>query len=354
MSKTVKTLLWIAVAVVVIGGLLARRIDFSDDAGGEPVQTVAEALEVEIRIITPHPLVERFATIGTIQADERVEIRSEISGVLEEIHFDEGSRVRSGQLLVQIDDAQFVADQDRAESRVQLARLREERQQGLLDQGLTSQDDYDLALSQLNVLEAELRQANAMLEKTEVRAPFGGVLGLRSVSRGAAITPQTRIATLQKIDWVKVEFSVPESYAGRVKIGDTVRFHVKGITGVREGTVYAFEPNVDRETRSLRARARCANRDGELLPGAFADVELVVREIENALTVPAIAVIPELGSKKVFVLEDGHAVPRLVETGVRTDAEVEITRGLEEGDRVIVSSIQRLSSGLPVREKAAA
>jgi membrane fusion protein (multidrug efflux system) len=163
-----------------------------------------------------------------------------------------------------------------------------------------------------------------------------------------------RIATLQKIDTVKMEFTVPESYAGRVKLGESVRFRVKGSDRDHEGEIYAFEPNIDRETRSLRARARSANPDGELVPGAFADVDLAIREIEDALTVPALAIIPELGSKKVFVVEDGKAMPRLIETGVRTPTEVQIVRGLEPGDRVIVSAIQRLSSGLPVREKAAA
>ena len=353
MSKIAKTLLWFVVAAVIVGALVMQRLESSGQGRTEQVETVAEALEVETRLVAPRPLMERFATLGTIVADEKVDIRSEISGVLETIHFDEGTRVRRGELLARIDDAQFVADRDRAQSRVDLATLREERQQDLLDQGLTSQDDYDMALSQLNVLDAELRQAVARLEKTQIRAPFGGVVGLRSVSPGAAITPETHIATLQKIDWIKVEFSVPESYAGLVELGDSVGFRVKGAARDYVGEVYAFEPNVDRETRSLRARARCENTDGELLPGAFADVELAVRQIDDALTVPAIAVIPELGSKKVFVVEDGLATPRLVETGVRTDTEVEITRGLVEGDRVIVSAIQRLSSGLPVREKPA-
>ena len=351
MSKITKSVLWLAAAIVALGALLWPRLDSpgADRAGGPA--PAAEALTVETLAVTPHMLVERFATVGTIRADEQIQLRSEISGVLREIRFAEGALVGKGQLLVQIDDAEFVADRDRARHRAELARLREARQQDLLAQGLTSQDEYDLALSQLNVLQAELRLAEAELEKTQIRAPFRGVIGLRSVSRGAALTPQTRIATLQKIDQVKIEFSVPESHAARVRVGETIDFRVKGAARAHTGEIYALEPNVDSETRSLRARARCANPDGELLPGAFADVELAINEIEDALTVPAMAVIPELGSKKVFIAEDGKAVPRLVETGVRTDTEVQITRGLTVGDRVIVSAIQRLSSGLPVREK---
>lgn len=351
MSKTTKTLLWLAVAIAAVSVLLVRRLDSSASGGGPTVETPVEVLEVETQIVTPHRMVERFATVGTIRADEQVEIHSEISGILEEIHFEEGTRVKKGQLLIQIDASQFVAERDRAQHRVELARLREARQQDLLNQGLTSQDEYDLVLSQLNVLEAELRLAEAQLKKTQIRAPFSGVIGLRSVSRGTALTPQMRIATLQKIDTVKIEFTVPESYAGKVRLGEMVRFRVKGTAGEHEGEIYAFEPNVDRETRSLRARARCDNTNGNFLPGAFADVELAVREIEDALTVPALAVIPELGSKKVFIIEDGKAVPRLVETGVRSETEVQITRGLDADDRVIITAIQRLSSGLPVREK---
>ena len=353
MSKKTKTLLWLTAAIVAVAGLLLARLDRSGPGGGPEPGAAAQALAVEILAVEPHRLVERFATVGTIRADEQIDLRSEISGVLREIRFAEGALVEKGQLLVQIVDAEYVAERDRARHRVELARLREARQQDLLAQGLTSQEEYDLALSQLNVLQAELRLAEAELEKTQIRAPFRGVVGLRSVSRGAALTPQTRIAGLQKIDVVKIEFSVPESQAGRIRVGETIGFRVKGNEREHTGEIYALEPNVDSETRSLRARARCANPDGALLPGAFADVELAINEIDDALTVPAIAIIPELGSKKVFVVEDGKATPRLVETGVRTDTEVQITRGLAAGDRVIVSAIQRLSSGLPVRDASA-
>ena len=349
MSKTTKSILWLAVALVALGALLLPRLDLSGSGAAAGPAPAPEALAVETVTLEPRRLVEAFATVGTIRADEQVELRSEISGVLREILFVEGARVRKGQPLVQIEDAEYRAERDRARHRLELARLREARQQDLLAQGLTSQEEYDLALSQVNVLQAELSLAQAELEKTQIRAPFRGVVGLRSVSRGAALTPQTAIATLQKIDTVKIEFSVPEGQAGRLRVGETITFRVKGTDQPHTGEIYALEPNVDSETRSLRARARCANPEGALLPGAFADVELAINEIEDALTVPAIAVIPELGSKKVFIVENGKATPRLVETGVRTETEVQITRGLAAGDRVIVSAIQQLRSGLPVR-----
>lgn len=353
MTTLTKRFLWLAIAAIALAGLLVPRLQRSEGSAETPARAAEEALGVETLVIAPQRLVESFSTVGTIRADEQVEIRSEISGILEEILFEEGSRVAERQLLVRLDDTQFVAERDRATHRLELAKLREARLQDLLEQGLTSQDEYDLSLSQLQVLDAELRLAEAQLEKTLIHAPFSGVVGLRSVSRGSAITPATRIATLQKIDRVKLEFSVPESFATRLTTGGEVRFHIKGSDRGYVGSIYAVEPNVDQETRSLRARAISENPEGRLLPGAFADVELAIREIDDALTVPAIAVIPELGSKKVFVFADGRAVSRLVETGIRNQESVQITSGLEPGERVIVSAIQQLSSGRAVREIAA-
>ncbi|MDX1503143.1 MAG: efflux RND transporter periplasmic adaptor subunit [Thermoanaerobaculia bacterium] len=352
MSAKTRTLLALGVVAVAVAALLVPRLR---EARGEDVTPAedSEPLEVEVRRLAPGRLVERLATVGTLLPDERVVLRSEIAGVLESIHFDEGSRVRRGDLLARLDDAELAAERDRAHHRVELASRREARQKDLLEQGLTSQEEYDLALSQLEVLQAELRLAQAQLDKTELRAPFDGRVGLRSVSEGATVDRDTPIASLQRLDPIKVEFSVPESYASRLRPGTRVRFRVKGSDRDHEATVYAAEPAVDPETRSLAVRARAPNPHDELLPGAFADVELAVREVEDALTVPALAVIPELGGKKVFVLEEGRAQARRVETGVRSETEVQITAGLEPGEKVIVSAIQRLASGLPVRERPA-
>jgi membrane fusion protein (multidrug efflux system) len=348
-------LFWLGLGLAALVALLAPRLLPTILSAGRSAETPAaeseEVLEVEVRVLAPQRLEERLATTGTIQAEERVEIRPEISGTLEEILFEEGARVQSGQLLLKIDDEQLTAERDRAHHRLELARMREARESDLLDQGLISQDDYDRTLSELNVFAAELRLAEAQLEKTRIRAPFRGLIGLRRVSQGAALTPQTRIATLQALDTVKVDFSVPERYAGRIRAGGTVDFRVEGLEEAFVGEIYAVEPAVDPNTRSLRARARTANPNGVLLPGAFADIEVVVHELEDALAVPATAIIPELGGKKVFVVEDGRAQPRPVETGIRAETEVQILRGLGPGDRVIVTGVQRLSTGLAVTER---
>jgi membrane fusion protein (multidrug efflux system) len=222
----------------------------------------------------------------------------------------------------------------------------------LLEDGLISQEEYDSTVGELNVLEAELQLRQAMLEKAEIRAPFAGIVGLRMVSPGAYVSNQTRVTTLQDIDPVKIQFSVPEAYARELAIGDSVRFRIKGLEEDFRGEIYAAEPAIDPETRSLTLRARAPNPAGRLLPGSFAEVDVAIRQVPDALSLPAVAVVPELGGKKVFLYADGVAQTRIVETGIRTEDRVEITRGLEPGEQVIVSNIARMRVGIPVEPEA--
>jgi membrane fusion protein (multidrug efflux system) len=305
-------------------------------------------LRVRAHRVVPTQLTERLTTTGTVRANEEVEIVSEISGKISEIYFEEGSRVAAGQLLLKIDDSELVAEQQRALYRVQLAERAEIRQKQLLDDGVISSETYDVALGELNVLRAELQLIEAQLLKTEIRAPFGGVIGLRWVSPGSYLSSQTGIASLNDLDPVKLDFTVPEKYSTLMKAGDEISFEVEGFERTFPGTIYAVEPSIDATTRSLRARARCPNPDGDLVPGAFANVDLILRSVSDAMTVPSIAVIPELGGKKVFVYEDGVAQPRSVETGIRSESVVQITSGLDEGDLVIISGILQMKPGLEI------
>ncbi|MCP4902357.1 MAG: efflux RND transporter periplasmic adaptor subunit [bacterium] len=337
-------------AVVAISILVAapKLRQLWPDTKPDGPAAAATILQVTVHEVQPERLAEVLATTGTIRANEEVELVSEVSGKVTAIHFDEGSRVAAGDLLVKIDDSELVAQRERTLHRVGLAKRAEERQERLLNDGVISSENYDVALGELNVLRAELQLIEAQLLKTEIRASFGGVIGLRWVSPGSFLSPQTRIATLRDLDQVKVDFTVPEKYANLMREGNEIAFRIDGTASSFAGSIFAIEPSVDQATRSLRVRARCANSDGVLLPGAFANVELEVRAVDEALTVPSIAVIPELGGKKVFVFSDGKAEPRSVETGIRTDEMVQITDGLINGDLVIVSAIQQLRAGREV------
>lgn len=349
MNRPLRSGLWLLAALIVLALLAARFVRTEDDhGGGPPARTSSMPLAVDIRTIEPQRLAEVLSTTGTLYADERIEVVSEIAGKVQQIAFQEGARVQEGALLVQIDDRELRAERERIAARVELANRRRERQEQLYRDGLISEQDRDTAATEAAALAAELSQIEVRLDKTQIRAPFSGVVGLRRVSEGAFVSPQTRVTTLVDADPIKLEFAVPERYAARLRPGDTVDFSVEGVDGSRTATVYAIEPSVDAATRTVPVRARSANASGALLPGAFADVRLPISEVEGALAVPSIAIIPELGGKKVFVVEEGKAQPRQIVTGIRTEDRVEVTRGLEAGDRVITSGLQRLRPGLPV------
>lgn len=349
MRKAVKRILIGSVVLVVLAGLAWPKLDRADSSS-----TAAEApraagpLGATGYVVAPAPLADRVRTTGTLRANEQVDLASEVSGKITSIRFREGSRVSRGDLLVKINDADLVAQRQRILYRIRLAEAQVARQEALLDKGGISQQEYDQTLNELNVLQADLQLNEAQIAKTEIHAPFDGILGLRHVSEGSFISPQSRIATLQDVSPIKLEFSLPEKYAGQVRAGSTVRFTVSGHTQAYEATVYAVEPRIDENTRTLQVRAASPNDAGTLLPGAFADVELALEEYADALVVPAIAVIPELGGQKVFVVENGHVQERRVQTGIRTPSTVQIVSGLVAGDTVLTSGLQQARPGLPV------
>jgi membrane fusion protein, multidrug efflux system len=265
------------------------------------------------------------------------------------ITFEEGSIVKKGDLLLKINDEELAAQAARAESRVTLARAQAARQNQLVAAGGTSREALDAAESEVSVLAAEATLARAQLAKTEIRAPFGGVIGLRYVSEGAYIDSQARIATLQKIDTIKVDFSIAERHLDRVQPGAKVKISVAGVAQPFTGDVYAIEPRIDPGTRTLRLRARSENPGGKVLPGGFATVEMSLRQIPDALMVPADALIAGLNEQRVYVLEKGLAQARKVETGLRLAREVQIVSGLEPGATVITSGQLQLRPGVRVQ-----
>lgn len=352
MKKILKRLLLLALFVVMVVALAIPKIvssDESETSTGGPGRAGTDTLGVDIHVVEPAMLTNRIRTTGTVRADETVDLVSEASGKLTQILFEEGRFVNQGDLLVKINDADLQAQRERALHRLRLAEQREKRQQRILEQGGISQEEYDLALTEVNVLRAEIQLIDAQIAKTEIRAPFSGIVGLRYVSEGSFISPQTRIATLQSLNPIKLDFSVPEKFGGLIEVGDEVLFRVEGRDEQYRGRIYAIEPRISQDTRTLVLRATSPNSNGTLLPGAFADVELILERVDGALSVPSIAVVPELEGKRVYVLSNGVATPRSVETGLRTDTSVQVVHGVAAGDSVITSGLQLIRPGMPVK-----
>lgn len=359
MSSRSRSWLGLAVVLAIVALLAIPKLpsffrNDSEAAEAEAEPAGSDVLTVSAERVEPMYLAERLATTGTLRAAEQVEVVSEVAGKVASLHFREGSPVERGRVLVTIDASELEASRERARFRLELASRREEQQRKLFEEGIISREEYDRQLSEKNVLEAESRLLEVQIAKTRIRAPFSGVVGLRRVSEGSYLSPQTPVTTLQKLDPIKLDFSVPEQYASLVEPGREIRFRVKSSEEPFTGRVYAVEPVVDPATRSLTVRAESSNPGRRLVPGAFADVELTVREAPEALAVPAIAVIPELGGRKVFVLKGNAAEPRQVTTGIRTDEFLEITSGLEAGEVVITSGLLQLKAGMEVDARVGA
>jgi membrane fusion protein, multidrug efflux system len=350
MKIILKRSLLILLVVLVLFFLLGRRLGwFEPDQRETSVQSAGpEGLPVRGMIIKPADLDNRILTSGTVLPDESVELSSEASGRVTAIYFREGERVRRGDLLLTINDADLQAQLQRLKYQEELLIEREFRQRRLLEKEAVSQEVYDRALADLNTNRAEMQMVEAQIAKTRVKAPFDGVIGLRSVSEGSYLTPNIRIATLVKVQPAKIEFSIPERHASDVRLGNRINFTVGNSPKSFEAEVYATEPLIDPLTRTLRIRALYPNHEREVTPGSFATVELVLRTYLKAVTIPTEALVPMLGSQTVYLYKSGKAESVEVETGIRTSDLIQVTDGLNPGDTLITTGILQLRKGMAV------
>lgn len=321
----------------------------SDEEQGEEQSNGDSEIMVDAVVVEPQPLEDKITATGTVAADEEVELRSEASGKVVDISLEEGKAVQKGDLLLKINDKELQAELKRTNHQLNLASDREQRQRRLLEKGGISQEDYDASLNEVNVLEAEVDLIEARIEETEVRAPFDGLVGLRYVSEGSYISPETRIASLQSIDPVKIDFSVPERYAGVVDEGNRISFTVQGVEDQFSAEIYAIEPNIDDDTRTLQLRARGSNPTGQLFPGAFANLELILEKIEDALLIPTTTIIPEMDQQKVFKYSNGTVSEQTVNTGIRTSESIQVLDGLSPGDTVLTTGLLQVRDGMSVQ-----
>lgn len=347
-----KRIITIIIVLLVVGGLSYPKVKplFSSTGDDQSAtnSTANNLLEVEAVEVGYETIDDEIFSSGTIQANEVVELSAEASGIITDIYFEEGREVQEGDLLVKINDSELQAQKQRAEFRLNLAEQREDRQRRLLERGGISQEDYDATLNEVNVLRSELNLIDAQIEKTEIRAPFSGLIGLKYVSVGSYIGPNTRIASLQEVDPIKIDFSVPERYISRVTVGDGINFTVQGVDSTFTGEVYAIEPRINTETRTLQIRAISENNGELLYPGAFANITLILDEIDDALMVPTISIIPGLNSQKVFVVNDGVVEEKIIRSGIRNSEKVQVVEGIEQGDIVLTTGLLQVRPGMEV------
>ncbi len=341
------------IIIVIIAALAAIKFLFlnkdNEAAGRGEKKSGVSTVPVSAIVVKPVASQQVIYATGSITANEEVELHPEVAGKLVKIYFKEGSRVSKGSLLIKINDADLQAQLQKSNLQVKLAEENLIRNERLLQIKGISQQEYDIMLNQEQSYRSDQDVLRAQIAKTEIHAPFNGIIGLKSVSEGSYVTPQTAIASLQQIDPVKITFSVPEKYSSQIKVGDEIKFTVGTSSKEFQGKIYAIEPKVEEMTRSVQVRAICPNASAEVLPGAFARITLVLSEKQNALMVPTESIVPILKGQQVYVYRNGKVEAVKVDTGNRNDSTVEIINGLNAGDTVITTGIIQIRPGVNVK-----
>lgn len=358
-KNLVRTILTIVLSIVLLAIILYPKFrhiferkpmqEMGPGAMGQGMRGGGQALLASGYLIVPTSMSELIYSTGSLLPDEEVELSFETSGKIIGIHFSEGSRVRKGDLLAKINDRPLQAQLLKLKAQLKLTKEREFRQRQLLEKDAISKESYDQVATELQSTEADILLIEARIAETELRAPFDGIVGLRMISEGAFATTQTKIVRLVKISPLKVEFSVPERYAGEIKPGFPIEFVIDGIPNPYHANVYAVDPMVDLSTRTIIVRALYANKNEELKPGRFASVRALLSQLDHTISIPSHAIIPEMNGEKVFVYRHGKAEEVRVKIGLRTESHVQIIEGLNVGDTLLTTAILQLRHNIPVQ-----
>ncbi|HET8860081.1 efflux RND transporter periplasmic adaptor subunit [Marivirga sp.] len=308
-------------------------------------------ISIDAQIVKYETFKNDIVLTGSLLANESVDLASEISGKIDNIYFDEGEYVKEGKLLLNINVADLEANLQRLKYTAQLNAATEKRQKQLLEKEAISKEEYDIAFTNLKTTQAEMDALQAEIDKSRIRAPFSGFVGLRYVSEGSYITPSTQIASLYNVDPIKIEFSVPSKYSSLVKKGSKITFSSEAENKDRNATVYAIEPKIDPITRTLSVRAKAANPNNTLIPGQFIRINLILENRENAILIPATAIMPKANGHTVFTIKNGRAHLNDVELGIRTSNRVEILKGIEKGDTIAIAGVPQLKDRAEIEIK---
>lgn len=343
-------LLFIGIAYLIYYRIAAnKKVERAGGGGKGAKGAAAPILTVEGIVVKPAPFIDKLEVTGTLEANEAISLQSEVAGLVTGIFFKEGSSVTKGTVLVKINDRDIQAQLQEALTRQSLSASNENRAKQLLAKGAISQEEYDTALADLKSLKAQAQLIRAQLAKTSIIAPFSGKVGLRSISVGEYITPSSVIANLISTNPIKINFSVPEKYMGQIKLNSAITFRVDGSKQIYTGKVFAMEPGINAQTRTLQIKALAPNSNNELLPGSFAKISLALTTLADAIMVPNEAVIPVLKGKTVFISKNGKAKQIEVQSGTRTEENIVITSGLNAGDTVLTTGALSLKEDAAVK-----
>ncbi|MBY0243883.1 MAG: efflux RND transporter periplasmic adaptor subunit [Sphingobacteriaceae bacterium] len=341
-------------ALLLVAYLVYYRIEanqkLSGGKGGGKPQGKGDEKPVNVSaiVVKGENYQENIEVSGSIEANEMVTLHSEASGLIQNIYFKEGAAVSKGAILLKINDKDLQAQLQQAKTKEKLSATTEQRAKLLLAKSAISAEEYDVALADLNLLKAQTQLVQVMLDKTTLRAPFSGKVSLRNVSVGEYLNPSTAIATLVAVNPVKVVFSVPEKYASQIKNNQTIHFSIEGSTQKYSASIFAIEPNINTQTRTLKIKALAANAQQLLLPGSFAKVSISLAMQKNAILIPSEAVVPVLQGKTVFISKNGKALQVPIQSTNRSDSRIVVSEGLKVGDTVLTTGAMVLKPESPL------
>lgn len=334
-----------------------KKIEGKGASGGKGVKGEkgkgSASLIVDGIVVSTTDFSSNLDVTGGLEANEAVTLRSEVAGLVTGIYFKEGSNVSKGATLVKINDRDIQAQLREALTKQNLSASNENRAKQLLEKGAISKEEYDTSLAELQTLKSQVQLIRAQLAKTTIVAPFSGKIGLRNISVGEYLTPSTTIANLLSTNPVKISFSIPEKYVSQLKANSSISFNIDGNNKTYTGKVFAIEPGINEQTRTLQIKALAPNANGELLPGSFAKVKLALSTIKDAILIPTEAVIPVLKGKVVYVSKNGKAQQIPIETGTRTADQILVLSGLNVGDTVLTTGAMALKPDADVKVKIA-
>jgi membrane fusion protein (multidrug efflux system) len=348
-TKTISITLITIVILGLIGYRLTKNSEESEKGGGKGDKK--PPVMVDAIVVSETNFANKIEISGSIEANENVEVRSEVSGIVDKIYFTEGTNVSKGQVLLKINDIELRAQLSQAMTKQGLAAENERRANLLLKKEAISQEEYDIASAEYRSLKAQTQLIQAQIAKTTIKAPFSGKIGLRNISPGTYVTPNTLITKLVSANQLKISFSIPEKYASEVKNNIPIQFTIPNNSEKYTAKIYAIEPEIETATRTLKIKAIAENPNGKLLAGTFATIELSLENINGAIQIPSEAVVPVQDGKVVFIANNGKAKEVKIETIARTDKDVIVTQGIKSGDTILTSGVMSLKDEADIKVK---
>lgn len=324
--------------VIPLSLLLLTACKSKPEAAAQKPNAAQQAVIVDVIVASAQDISNSIEANGTVVANEYVELHPEVSGRLTYLNVPEGAHIQQGTLIARINDADLQAQMNKSKVALDLAEKTEERYKKLLSVKGLNQADYDAALNAVNGYKADIQYTQSLIDKTVIKAPFSGVVGLRQVSPGAYLSPVNVIATIQQVDKIKIDFTIPEEYGNIIQKGGTVDVQIDATKKVmKKAVVIATEPQVIQNTRNLKVRAIL--QDTKVNPGAYVKVFLKASKDQKAILIPTNAIIPDDKNKQIVLVKNGKAAFVNIETGVRQADNIEVTKGMKVGDTLVVTGV---------------